>query len=553
MKNKPVAAALALAAVVIAASLLGSCFSPWQGDTTISLSLGTDTNSRAVEDTIINACTYSIWLCEPGAPEIGTASPHHTSGQGESHIHFDVFPGKYKIFVQAYENGDGEKLYAEGSSDGDVVVVAGKNNSFTIKMTLMGDKVTITFVVSLDNEDNFEKKFDRGSTINLPTNVKSANDFFPNTQWPGNAVHYLYKEPVSEYNGYVLAGWYKDATHDTLWNTEKDTADVDTTLYARWKDENNCAIVYDDHGSDNFETAINFVNANAEIDESYTLIMGKDESITSPPPPAEKTGSFALIVQSNNSEKRTLTLSASGTSLVYNLGARIDLKLEPTINLKLSGKASVQSLTLIAADKNTRPGVSADNWTGKIGSTLNEQGLHLAGDGSLGDVRGRWNDQLIITGSSLSPAQIVLGDFISLATASPSYEPKPISDTHGFKIESDGLRLWPLAAISLGQWKDREIQYMKGNDYIPFNSGDVPAILKGATLNVQYVPYQQSSNIEWRMWGVPIGGTKDKPKISIDTTGYAVATYQLTVIETITVDGVLIPYSADMSFNVTQQ
>ena len=521
MQKKPVLATLTLV-IAFAIFLLGSCFSPWQGEkeTTISLSLGGEHNGRmTITDDEKELLFYTIWISRPGND---AQEPDGTLGPGEFTMQRSIAPGEWEIKVLAYK-ALGESICAAGF--GSVHAAAGKDNPVTITMH---PTYTVTFVVSTDTSNyNFTIEAIRDKPIdNFPFPLNN----FPQGQWPANAVHYLHKGPIADNNyGYNLEGWYKDADHTDKWDNEKDTATAETTLYAKWAD-NSAVIICDMDGNNDLEKAIAYVDENLDSDE-YTLVVGNDTGI----PP--------LWISASES----VNLTIRGDTAMRTLP---DVSVSSEIKLTLANNIAIENLTLIA-EANSKPFITIANaWNGSV------KQLHLSvidASASVEDVIGRWKDcKLVAAGSNFNTQKITLGNFIP----TDSGNPQNIKTTHylGYNNPNSdsGWYLLPITGkITINPWGDMngDIYYSK-NGVSPstqFKPGNTPVILfpPTDTLTIKYTPHSANPSVKWYdPWGNPI--TVSGNTITINYADYNKGTHQVTIVETI--GGV--SWSAEISFKV---
>jgi len=155
-----------LFAIALIAVIGVQCFSDWEGDAaTITISLGADTNARAVgvayppDEEILLQLEHRIHLQGP------TGSQDHTVSNGETRAVFSVVPGLWEISIEArLEN----VLYAVGSNS--VTVRAGRANTVVIEMIqyIVGIDEFVYTLINNDAEYRIRKGTVTGGDVVIP-------------------------------------------------------------------------------------------------------------------------------------------------------------------------------------------------------------------------------------------------------------------------------------------------------------------------------------------------------------------------------------------------
>ena len=375
--------------------------------------------------------------------------------------------------------------------------------------------------------------------------------------------HYLYEGNVTTNDGFDFIDWYTDNTYDTPWDNEKNRVTGDITLYAKWDGAIDVSAM---SGNNYFEKAIAWFNENAAYTgSSFTLIAGRDETIA--PQTLELADTHAtLIIRGNGTDMRTISSSTTGSPVIM-LHRNIYLELGQNINLTwmhvnydaepltLSVNASIDGLTLYAAgDTDYSKLEFSSGWAGSIGL------LHLMGvaetDVTIHDVMSWWNNKVIMEApTTIDIGKINLGNFI------PSVgDDQPIEQSHYLQAESGCFRLVPIkAGVTVNPWKDKGgviLNSRDGEDFVPYNPAAPISLYRSSgggisqCLFVKLDTKEEIQDIEWYVWGMPIGKGRGETKIVIDAADYYAGTYQLTA--KVTIDG--IPYSPDeIKFKVTDE
>lgn len=186
-----------LAAIVIAALFLASCFSSWQGEEgTFSIHFGGG-SQRAIEwplnEEIISQLTHTIKLSGgPGAEQT-------TDITGVKTVQFTVIPGHWNVDVEAFLEGE---LIARGSWSGGIK--AGNNGSISIPMQKICDSPDDDTDDEPGDETDVENVFIITIENIIDSNLKLG---------PSGVVIYLFDEPqtavfIIEGAGSYDVKWY---------------------------------------------------------------------------------------------------------------------------------------------------------------------------------------------------------------------------------------------------------------------------------------------------------------------------------------------------------
>ena len=209
-----------------------------------------------------------------------------------------------------------------------------KEETFINLWNFTTDVVTgnITLYAKWDNfNTNYTVKFEANGGSPAPQNQTIS--------YGGKVTEPAYMTKVN----YGFAGWYKEATLNSLWNFNYDTVTRDITLYAKWEQPVNVQ-------GTTLTEKLQWLNSNAESNSFYILEVSEDEFL------GPQTLSYNDIINATSGYNIYIQLigiggvkniELYGTGSLFTIGNGVTLILDENIVLKGTSRVYVWSGNLI--------------------------------------------------------------------------------------------------------------------------------------------------------------------------------------------------------------